>query len=434
MKKVLLSAIALFCIGAAIAHFAQNQPGPTKKPMAAPTPGGATSSNKPVTSVTWEPLIEMDEMLFPSYVYAIATRKSNYKATDDYKGDPEGQIGIGITCPSANTKIKVVIEAPEIMYTTTYEETLANANKKYEIFPVIKYKFDELLKIKQPKIVSINFKVFVNDKEIGEKTKITNIRSINDCLIGFTYRDNKTVKMQEWMVSAYVNENSPLIQDQILPAVMKTKVIDNITGYLTYSDKNTDECTKNVLLQVLAVWTALQERNVVYSSITGNSSSNKLAYQYIRYLDDSWRSNQANCVDGSALFASILYKMGIQPIMIIVPGHCFLGFYDRPIQNENGKFIDDRPMYFLETTLIGNKTVDETKLSQVVVDYFDQIVKPEVKQNNSFAVKSFINALLVGTGEYRQYKPYFGDPSKRCVLCDVDQCRREGVSAIPYKD
>jgi hypothetical protein len=396
-----------------------------------PKVGNASST----TDITWEPLVEMDGNLFTSYIYAAAFMPNRAADHDEYKGDKNGQIGIRIKPTAANTKIKLTVDAPEIMYTSYIEEDLKEV-KEYEIFPVIKYKFEELLKIKQNKIVSITFKLNVNGKDMPEKPKITPVKSINECLIAYVHRnDPNAYSVTKWMVAAYVNEGNPLLQDEVLPIVKKTNIIDQMTGYLTYSDDNTGRCTEDVFKQVFAVWAALQERGVTYSNITGSGDNPHVMSQYIRFTDDAWKSNQANCVDGTALFASILYKMGIDPVMVLVPGHCFLGFYDRPRLDSQGKAIENREsnLFFLETTMIGSKTVNDSLISARLMDAFDAMLTPETKAKYDFAKRSFLAALIVGAREANQYKAYFGDPSKHCNMIDVDQARKEGVAAIPAR-
>ncbi len=320
------------------------------------------------------------------------------------------------------------------MNPTVYEEDLKEA-KEYEIFPIIKYKYDELLKVKQNKVITVTFKLNINGKDVGEKPKVTPIKGINECLLGYIHRNSPTaINMTEWMCAAYVNENNPLIQDEILPLVRKTNIIDKTTGYLFYNDNNTGKCTEEVFKQVFAVWTALQQRGVSYSNITGSNNPNQKVFsQYIRFTNDAWKSNQANCVDGTALFASILYKMGIEPVMVLVPGHCFLGFYDRPRVNTKGEAIQDREsnLFFLETTMIGSKTVDESKISARLLDAFDSMLSEDTKKNYDFAKKSFLAALLVGAQAAKDSKELFGDPTKHSYMIDVDQARKEGVTAIP---
>lgn len=232
-------------------------------------------------------------------------------------------------------------------------------------------------------------------------------------------------------MQAYVNKGNPLIQDEILPLVRGTNIINQMTGYLTYNDNNTSKCTEDVFKQVFAVSTALQQRGVTYSNITGSNANAKVFSQYIRFTNDAWRSNQANCVDGTALFASILYKMGIEPVMVLVPGHCF--FVDRPRTNSKGEVIQDREsnLFFLETTMIGSKTVDEEKISARLLDAFDAMLSEEAKKNYDFAKKSFLAALLVGAQEAKDNKELFGDPSKHCYMIDVHRQERKALPLSP---
>src|SRR5205814_10383736 len=66
--------------------------------------------------------------------------------------------------------------------------------------------------------------------------------------------------------------------------------------------------------QVLAVWAALQKRGIKYSSTTTTPGGSSEVYsQYIRFVDQSIDNTQANCADGSVLFASMLRKLSIKP-------------------------------------------------------------------------------------------------------------------------
>ena len=73
-------------------------------------------------------------------------------------------------------------------------------------------------------------------------------------------------------------------------------------------------------------------------------SSNVVYTQRVRTLDDALESSQINCVDGSVLLASLMKAININPILVRIPGHMFVGYYtDKSHKNMN----------FLETTMIG---------------------------------------------------------------------------------
>ena len=67
-------------------------------------------------------------------------------------------------------------------------------------------------------------------------------------------------------------------------------------------------------------------------------------------LEDALASSQINCVDGSVLFASLLRAINIDPILVRIPGHMYVGYYtDRNHSQAN----------FLETTMIGDIDLDD---------------------------------------------------------------------------
>lgn len=93
------------------------------------------------------------------------------------------------------------------------------------------------------------------------------------------------------------------------------------------------------------------KRNFKYSSTTNTSLSSNVVYtQRVRTLDDALESSQINCVDGSVLLASLMKAININPILVRIPGHMFVGYYtDKSHKNMN----------FLETTMIGDVNLDD---------------------------------------------------------------------------
>ena len=95
----------------------------------------------------------------------------------------------------------------------------------------------------------------------------------------------------------------------------------------------------------------MQRRKFRYSSISYSSLSSNVVYsQRVRTLEDALASSQINCVDGSVLFASLLRAINIDPILVRIPGHMYVGYYtDRNHSQAN----------FLETTMIGDIDLDD---------------------------------------------------------------------------
>ena len=100
--------------------------------------------------------------------------------------------------------------------------------------------------------------------------------------------------------------------------------------------------------QVKAIYNALQARGITYSSTTISFPSG--ASQKIRYPAASLQEASANCIDGTVLMASALEAIGLQPLIVLVPGHAFLGW-----RALDGSTTSE----FLETTMIGTSTFED---------------------------------------------------------------------------
>ena len=120
--------------------------------------------------------------------------------------------------------------------------------------------------------------------------------------------------------AAYVNEDNPQI-DRLLREALDSRIVNRFWGY---QSKSVDLVDK----QVYALWYVLQKRGFKYSSISNSSlSSNVVFTQRVRTFDDALLSAQINCVDGSVLFASLLKAINLNPVLVRVPGHMFVGYY-----------------------------------------------------------------------------------------------------------
>jgi hypothetical protein len=385
--------------------------------------------------VEWSPESAMDHHLFPSLVIATASVRpvededEEAKEPDPYLlGDKFGLLGVSIKVPSANANVRITIKENDVIATTTWSGKLAEANHDYYIAPKVNYKFDHLRKVTQQIPLNVDFELEVNGKTLGDKTETLQIRSINDCPYGVA-NSEETVDDENiengsadlgWMFAAYVNENHPYL-DKILKEALATKIVDSFAGYQA-------DDPKDVIRQVFAIWTAVQKHGIKYSSVTDvPGGSSLVTSQFVRFLDQSITATQANCVDGSVMFASLLRKVGIDPFLVAVPGHMYLGFY---ITGREGD--DDREFVGLETTLIGASEVDEPEgeapeaLSALGEELSDAVTKTK-------AWKSFEAAIIDKTNELDKTADKFdaGDPEYQMI--DIAKAREDGIMPISFQ-
>ena len=91
-----------------------------------------------------------------------------------------------------------------------------------------------------------------------------------------------------------------------------------------------------------AIFNVLHKRGIHYVQNNGAGTT----AQKINYPIEVLRSRDGLCIETTHLFASIFEALGMQPIIIEIPGHAFVGWR----QELNSNIID-----FLETTMIANK-------------------------------------------------------------------------------
>jgi hypothetical protein len=78
-----------------------------------------------------------------------------------------------------------------------------------------------------------------------------------------------------------------------------------------------------------------------------------------------------NCIDGSVLFASCFEAIGFEPIIIIVPGHAFVGVKS---------WSDSDSYIFIETTMVSS--LDFNKSSSKAAQEYDQYSSSDRKVIN----------------------------------------------------
>ena len=371
----------------------------------------------------------MDHQLFPSLIIATATARpieeddAEAKTPDPYLlGERFGLVGVSIKPENANTKVKVTLKENDLMAASTWSGDLAEAGKEYYIAPKVNYKFEKLRKATQQMPLNVSFAVELDGKSAGEKTETLQVRSINDCPFGVS-NEEETLNDENfiagsaeigWMFAAYVNENHPML-DKILQEALATKIVNAFLGY------QRDET--EVVKQVFAIWSALQKRGIQYSSTTTTPGGSEVVYsQYVRFLDQSITNTQANCVDGSVLFASILRKISIKPFLVTIPGHMYMGFY---------LSADKKDFVGLETTAIGVANATEEEQSGEPKALTALRGKLDEKARGGRDWKTFAKAIQIATDDLEKNKDNFEGNNAAYQFIDLDEARTEGIMPIP---
>jgi hypothetical protein len=110
--------------------------------------------------------------------------------------------------------------------------------------------------------------------------------------------------------------------------------------------------------QVEAIWNELQARGVSYV-MDPALLSNTMQVQRTRLPSEVLASTNAQCLEGTILFATLLEAIGLRPIFVLVPGHAFVGWHGTAAD----EMAAGTPV-FLETTMVHDaKFLDAVKVA-----------------------------------------------------------------------
>lgn len=96
-----------------------------------------------------------------------------------------------------------------------------------------------------------------------------------------------------------------------------------LPGYEAW--KSEAEQEQSTLIQAKAIYAALKQQGVSYvkSSLTFGEHTD--ITQRVRMPRESLGQSSANCIDAAVMFASLFENLAMDPIVVLVPGHAYVG-------------------------------------------------------------------------------------------------------------
>jgi|GEM_PF-1641365 len=229
------------------------------------------------------------------------------------------------------------------------------------------------------------------DRTLYDQTHRIRLHARDTALLAVEAPDGSIVDLTGYL-AAWVTPRRPEIE-QLLRQAAEHHPRRHFVGYQGAS--TLAQRAKIVRAQARAIFTALkQDAHLVYvNSPLSLGRQEGQVTQRVRLPAESLAAGgSANCIDGTALFASLLELAALDPLIVVVPGHAFVGWRTwRGVERYE----------FLETTMIGTS--------------------------------DFGAALQAGQAQYGQAltRGYFSrglfDPGGFARLVDVAACRARGI-------
>jgi hypothetical protein len=146
------------------------------------------------------------------------------------------------------------------------------------------------------------------------------------------------------LLGAMVTPSDPAVEELIRAAANFDPTHAMISGYK--SDLDSDG---SVYQRLADIWQA-EDQNYSLTYISTTISFAPGQSQRIRLPAEVLNQASGNCIELVLLYAAAVEALNMQPVIILVPGHAYLGVR---IDDTNDQY------YFVETTMIGQATFDQ---------------------------------------------------------------------------
>lgn len=293
-------------------------------------------------------LLYGESEIYPSALVSVTDAAPFPPRLPDQLGDPTGLICARIVAPRDDCPVTVTVAPTEVFGESSLTVRLPRKGTAYRVAPRLALDHRRLLTLHYA-IPAEWLRVRVNvDGQVESKLRTVRIHAINDCLMGVWM--GREAFYTVFLTAAYVNEYDTALTSRVLRRALDRGSVAAFDGYDSGS-------RLAVQAQVRAIYDALHDLGCKYSSVARASLptlTRRTVAQWIRQPNDALRSDQANCVDGTVLFASILTQLKIRAALFQIPGeHAFLGVHLTP----DGETDDD--IQAVDTVWVGTASYDE---------------------------------------------------------------------------
>ena len=148
-------------------------------------------------------------------------------------------------------------------------------------------------------------------------------------------------------IASWVTPHDPLVE-QVLSRAKEFAPGRRLPGY--EQGRNVAQQELSTYVQARAIYRALQVTGVSYVKSSMTFGRNADISERVRTPHESLGQISANCIDGAVMYASLFENLGMEPEIVLVPHHAYIGVRVAP---ESQQYL------FIETALIGRASFDQ---------------------------------------------------------------------------
>lgn len=227
---------------------------------------------------------------------------------------------------SPGPEVTVTVTAPGLLRVPATGSATLDEFSFVDVRPVPEWDVDALRAIHEPREFEVQYRVCCRHEC---ETVTRSVRVLPGGIADLSFPG-------ELALAGFVDETHPWI-----PQLVREAAELDIAPGISHTG---NESLEDVIPEIFAVWTALRNRDLRFTSMA-EATEVEGASQRVRRVHEAIGERGANCADGTVLLASILRSIGHDVHVVTTPGHALVGLYFDTAEPANWLFI--------ETTLLG---------------------------------------------------------------------------------
>jgi hypothetical protein len=260
------------------------------------------------------------------------------------------------------------------------------------LLPLLKRTAIATLNDIQPADLHITVKQPAETRPLYDETVRISLHARNTALLAQRRSDGSIEDLTE-SLAGWVTPRQPEIV-RLLRQASKYHPEQAFIGYPALTTPA--EVTDIVRKEVEAIFTSLKhDVQLVYTDTYKNLGAQRdQITQRVQLPSEVLVNGYANCLDGTVLFASLLELASLQPVIVLVPDHVFVGWH---------VYEDVERYEFLETTLIGHE--DFQAAQRIAHDYFDNALFRGYFKRDLFHPYGFAKIIDIAASRQQEIYP-----------------------------
>ena len=254
--------------------------------------------------------------------------------------------------------VKITVEVPGVSEVMSHVTALPAGTEWTErLSPPLKIDFD-VTKLRAPRTgqIAVHIVDAGTNAPLFDRTIAVDILP-RDSLPLFRKVGGDDIRDTFEYSAAWITPNAPEIDAFIKKAKARLGDADSFSG-----------AQQGTVAQVKALFDELKAHGVTYVSDPSLFNDHG-AVQRTRLPAEVLASTNAQCLEGTLLYATLLEAIGLDPVMVFISGHVFVAW--KPSKYDHVK----QPLLFLETTMTGGKATFEQASDVAFHEFQEQVAE-----------------------------------------------------------